>query len=264
MLVISSSQNQTIKEIKSLKSRKGREENCLFVVEGLRISREAIAEKAGIKYLVMSESFIGAEDACMLKAEIESAEIKYYIVIDKLFKEIADTENPQGVLAVIGMNQPSLDEADLKESLIIMLDSVRDPGNMGTIIRTADAAGFSGVILTKGCVDVYNPKVIRSTMGSIFHIPVYQCADTADAIDLLKSRGVTVYVSHLEGSQSIYDSVLAAPLALVIGSEAKGVSRETALKADRLVRIPMPGRAESLNASVAASIMIYEAVRRKQ
>lgn len=258
---IISPQNPVIKNIKSLKIRKAREEKGLFYVEGLRIVEEAMDEGADIQQILVAESFLSATQSKDIQKRLDVLDATKYQVPDKVFKELTDTEAPQGILAVMRIKRYELADVITESGYYILLDSIRDPGNMGTIIRTADAAGFSGVIATKGCVDIYNPKVLRSTMGSIFHIPIIQCDETLKVIDILKSKGIKVYASHLEGSRNIFEVEINAGTALVIGSEAEGISNDVAASADELVRIPMPGRAESLNASVAAGIMIFEAVR---
>lgn len=263
MIDITSSQNAVIKEVRSLKNRKDREEKGLFFIEGVRIVEEALAAGAAIRYTVMAESFEQGSDGHDASGKIGSAGVKSYVVPDRLFDTLGDTRTPQGVLAVAEIKPPELREACFADSLFVVLDSVRDPGNMGTIIRTADAAGFTGVIASGGCVDVYNPKVLRSTMGSVFHIPVYFYGDIVEIISLLKSKGVRVVASQLSGGYSIYQTDLTVPTALVIGSEAEGISKEAAAAADQLVKIPMPGRAESLNASIAAGVIMYEAVRQR-
>lgn len=263
MLEITSSRNPIIKEVRSLKNRKDREEKGLFFVEGVRIVEEALTAGAAITYAVLAESFAQGSGSYDIRARFESAGVKCYSVPDSLFDTLGDTRTPQGMLAVAEIRPYELDGACFADGLFVILDGVRDPGNMGTIIRTADAAGFTGVIAAGDCVDIYNPKVLRSTMGSIFHIPVYIHEDITGAIRLLKAKGISIAASQLSGGCSIYGADLTAPIALVIGSEAGGISREAAAAADLLVNIPMPGRAESLNASVAAGIMIFEAVRQR-
>lgn len=263
MIDITSSRNPVIREVRSLKNRKDREEKGLFFIEGARIVEEALASGAALSYVIMAESFVHGPDGLAASRKIGAAGVKCYIVPDSLFDALGDTKTPQGILAVSEIKAPGLPDAGFEKGLFVVLDGVRDPGNMGTIIRTADAAGFTGVIATAGCVDVYNPKVLRSTMGSIFHIPVFFQDDIAGTIRLLKSKGVRIVASHLSGGCSIYEADMTMPSALVIGSEAEGISRETAAAADVFVRIPMPGSAESLNASVAAGVMMYEAVRQR-
>ena len=263
MMVITSSQNSVVKGIKALKNRKDREEQGLFFIEGRRIVEEALLEKDHVKELVLSEEFASDIRNSEFLAGMEKSGHKLHLVTRKLFSEITDTESPQGILAVIRMKKHILANELIKNGLYIIMESVRDPGNVGTIIRTADAAGFSGVILSKGCVDAYNPKVLRSTMGSVFHIPVYQVPDIIETLRLLKENGIRILVSHLEGISSIYEVDMKFGIAVAIGSEADGVSEEVKTLADVLVKIPMTGRAESLNASVAAGLLIYETVRQK-
>ena len=263
MMVITSSQNSVVKGIKALKNRKDREEQGLFFIEGRRIVEEALLEKDHVKELVLSEEFASDIRNSEFLAGMEKSGHKLHLVTRKLFSEITDTESPQGILAVIRMKKHILANELIKNGLYIIMESVRDPGNVGTIIRTADAAGFSGVILSKGCVDAYNPKVLRSTMGSVFHIPVYQVPDIIETLRLLKANGIRILVSHLEGISSIYEVDMKFGIAVAIGSEADGVSEEVKTLADVLVKIPMTGRAESLNASVAAGLLIYETVRQK-
>ena len=263
MILISSSRNPVIKEIKSLKNRRDREERGLYYVEGLRIVEEALKENADIAEMAVSEEFASDLRNAGLLSKIEALNVKTHLFTPKLFNEITDTETPQGILAIMRIRKHELKQELNKTGLYVVLDSIRDPGNMGTIIRTADAAGFSGVILSKGCVDVYNPKVLRSTMGSVFHMPVYQAGDISETVKFLKSNGIIIYVSHLEGKASIFEADMSSGAAIIIGSEAEGVCEELIALADLPVKIPMPGRAESLNASVAAGIMMYEAVRQR-
>lgn len=263
MNLISSSQNDVIKRLKSLKSRKGREETGLFYVEGFRSVDEAIKEKTDIAEIVVSQEFLSNSHNENILSRIDFLNITEHLLTDKLFKEITDTETPQGILAIMKIKKLDPDNIAGNEGLFLILDSIRDPGNMGTIIRTADAAGFSGVVVSRGCVDVYNPKVLRSTMGSIFHIPIYQFDDIMDAIRFMKSRGLRMLATHLEGNVSAFEVHMSGGVAIIIGSEAEGVSAEAISMADTLVRIPMVGKAESLNASVAAGILMYEAVRQR-
>lgn len=263
MILITSSQNPVFKEIKSLKNRKDRVEKGLYYVEGLRIVNEALKENVKISEVAVSEEFAADSLNAGILSKIEMLNVKTHLFSAKLFKEIADTETPQGIIAVIRIKNHELELELDRTGLYVILDSIRDPGNIGTIIRTADAAGFSGVILSIGCVDLYNPKVLRSTMGSVFHMPVYQSEDIIKVIKLLKSKGINLYVSHIEGIVSIFKADMSYGSAIVIGSEAEGVCEEVKILADLLVRIPMPGKAESLNASVAAGIMMYEAVKQR-
>ena len=262
MVRITGGQNPLVKEIRALKNKSGREETGLFFIEGVRFVTEALQEKASIRYLMVSETFsTDAASMELLQSVNDGADC--YRVPDSLFASISDTQTPQGILAVLDLKRRQLENAVLSGGLLVLLDGIKDPGNMGTIIRTADAAGCEGIVVPAGCVDIYNPKVLRSTMGSVFHVPVYHCEDMKSAINIARRNGYKIRVSHLDGAVSIYEADLTGPAALVIGSEAEGVGDEIVKAADMLLKIPMPGRAESLNASVAAGIMIFETTRQK-
>lgn len=263
MTRLTSGSNTVIKEVRSLKSKSGREEKALFFIEGTRFVSEALNENASICYMVFSETFLSAAASAELIDEVKRRGITCYEVTDSLFGSISDTQTPQGVLAVLDLKKKLLGNTELRGGLLVLLDNIRDPGNMGTIIRTADAAGCAGVIVSDGCADIYNPKVLRSTMGSVFHIPVCYGGGIAEMMQSVKRKGFKLCASHLEGSVSIYEADLSGNTALIIGSEAEGISAETARSADLLVRIPMAGRAESLNASVAAGVMMFEAMRQR-
>lgn len=264
MIRLTGSGNPVIKEVRSLRNRSAREEKGIFSIEGSRFVAEALKENADILYIVMSDAFLAGHGKDKLAGMIEKSSIKCYEVPESLFGSISDTQTPQGILAVLRMKKLTLEEAVPGNGMLVVMDMVRDPGNMGTIIRTADAAGCAGVIVTEGCVDVFNPKVLRSTMGSIFHIPVYHCGDVEEVLKKVKKSGFMVCASHLDGTADIFDVDLTGNVALVVGNEAGGISEAAARNADLLVRIPMLGRAESLNVSVAAGIMMFEAVRRKK
>ncbi|MFZ5987502.1 MAG: TrmH family RNA methyltransferase [Bacillota bacterium] len=263
MNFISSSQNQVIKEVKSLKEKKHREAKGMFFIEGIRFVEEAVKEGIQINKILVSEQLVNASGG---KELLERISIKGYDVFTlphKLFKEVSDTESPQGVLAVLHTRNYSLMEVYDDNNFFVILDSVQDPGNMGTIIRTADAAGATAVVVSRGCVDVYNPKVLRSTMGSLFHVPICYCEDTIETLKELRVRGVRLYAAHLEGKFNYFDLSFKNNIAVIIGNEANGISDEVKDFADILVRIPMIGKAESLNASVAAGILMYEVLRNR-
>jgi RNA methyltransferase, TrmH family len=263
MNYIQSSQNNTIKEIKALHLKKNRDAQGLYFIEGIRFISDAIDNGQQIVKVIFSdklESLNGGKELIdMITATCEDCSL----VSEKLFKEISDTQTPQGILAVLKKTEFVFDTVIEQGHSLVILDSLQDPGNVGTIIRTADAAGISAVILAKGCVDLFSPKVLRATMGSIFHMPIFEGIDINETIDILKKSGYKVIASHLAGQNNYFDEDLTGKSVIVVGNEANGISNETAKVADRLVKIPMPGRAESLNASVAASIMIYEIVRQK-
>lgn len=285
MHAITSGSNPIIKEVKALKTRKNREEKGLYFIEGIRFVEEAMDEDVSIEKLIISEGLwsrksegceaknktvqggnapasrdlsdrIGQIMDCALKKIIPT-----YLLPDKLFSELSDTETPQGIMAVVRMAKVFPEEILQQGACLLLLDGLQDPGNLGTIIRTADAVGIEGILISKGSVDIYNPKVLRSTMGSIFHVPLAIGVDLQEMIPRLKDCGMRVLAAHLDGELAYYEADWKGKVAIIIGNEANGISPEVADLADVLVKIPMPGRAESLNASVAACLMMYEILR---
>jgi TrmH family RNA methyltransferase len=253
MKYLESINNKQIKQTIALANKRERDKTGLFVLEGERLISE-ITDVNQIEYVIISESYKGKYPPTN----------KICLTGDALFTKLSDTVNPQGIVAVCHKFKYKAEDAFNKENpLFVILENVQDPGNLGTIIRTADAAGFDGVFLSKGTVDLYNPKVVRSTMGSIFHLPIYTGIDVSDVITGCKKHGIQTLAAHLGGVNTPYDIKLTKPTAVLIGNEGSGLSPETATMADELVRIPMPGKAESMNASIAAGILIYEAVRQR-
>ncbi len=260
MKVISSKDNEIIKKIKSLKEKKYRDiENC-YIIEGIKLVKEAIAENAKIKQIVVCEDCIndGEIDTDTLY-EIAKFDVVY--VTEKVFKTITDVKTPQGIIAVIEKNNIN-SKIDYNQDIIIALDGVQDPGNLGTILRTVDSANLKQIILSKESADSYNPKVVRSTMGAIFRVNIIEADSLKDMLQEAKKNNFKVMVTSLDTKNSIYD-VDYSKKVIVIGNEANGVSKEVQAIADEKVKIPMLGKTESLNASVAAGIMIYEYVRKK-
>ena len=242
-MYIQSDKNKIIKEINSLKLKKNRDKLGLFVVEGERLTQEA---RDYIVYTIAEKDY---------KGKIQPD----YTVNNSLFEKISNTVTPQGIMAVCRVFEHKFNKT-VKNPLYICLENLQDPGNMGTIIRTADAAGADGVFLSKGCVDIYNPKVVRSAMGSLFHLPVYT---NVDLVEFVKNTDVLSVAAHLKGTETPYSIDMKKGTAILIGNEGNGLSDELSNCADCLVKIPMSGKAESMNAGVAASIMIYEAVRQR-
>ena len=266
-MIITSTSNEQIKRIVKLKDKpKERKSEGLFVVEGIRIFKEIPA--MDIDSVFVSESFVknfietdGANATDNRYDNIPDlfSRVDYTVVADNVFKKLSDTVNPQGVLALVRMADYTLEEVlDGRDenSTIVVLDKIQDPGNLGTIIRTGEGAGITGVVMSKDTVDLYNPKVIRSTMGSIFRVPCVIADDLADAVEKIKAAGVTTYAAHLDGDD-ISEVELADDRAFLIGNEANGLSDEIASLADKKIKIPMEGEVESLNAAVATAILIY-------
>lgn len=253
-------QNPIVKAAAQLKQKKYRREQGLFLAEGLRTVEEAVAADAvdSIFYKVDADERIGT-----VVAEAEAQGAKSYCVSERVLTKIADTETPQGVIALCKIKENSFDELLLQKKLLLVLDRISDPGNLGTILRTADAAGAVGVVLLAGCADVYAPKTVRATMGSVFHIPIVSGIEEESFVSSAHKAGYQVLVTCLDGLENLYDADLSGSLALVMGNEIKGVSEGLLAAADKRIYIPMAGRAESLNVSVASGIVLFEALRRK-
>lgn len=253
MLEIESKNNNLFKEIKKLKEKKHRIKSNKYLIEGLRFVEEAIKSKVSIDSIIFTESFKEKNPDLFLKI---NENIKLIQMNEALLKQLCSTENPQGIVGVINMQNKELKSGEL----VVLVDKVQDPGNMGTIIRTAHAAGAVGIVMTKGTVDIYNDKTLRSTMGSIFYIPIVE-DDSLDFVKSLKKEGYKLVVSSLQGKNNFFEENLQGKVMIAVGNEGNGVSDEVYDIADIKVKIPMPGEAESLNVAVATSIMIYEKIR---
>lgn len=264
---ITSRANKYYKHIKSLGTRSYREKNKQFIIEGIRLLEDAIQSGAELQALVFSSSFMQNNENKSLLDFIDSnvgKDVKRYQMDDKMFKEISHTETPQGILAVVTMKRLTLEDVKAKNTpFYIFCDAVQDPGNMGTIIRTADAAGVDAVILSKGCVDIYNPKTVRSTMGSLFHVPAVKIENSTDTLHMLKKKGLSVVSGHLSAAKQHFEVNMKKGVVLVVGNEANGVSDEVLKMSDEKVVIPIMGQAESLNAGIASGILMYEVVRQR-
>ncbi|MGU8378554.1 TrmH family RNA methyltransferase [Clostridium perfringens] len=253
MLEIESKNNNLFKEIKKLKEKKHRIKSNKYLIEGLRFVEEAIKSKVSIDSIIFTESFKEKNPELFLKI---NENIKLIQMNEALLKQLCSTENPQGIVGVINMQNKELKSGEL----VVLVDKVQDPGNMGTIIRTAHAAGAAGIVMTKGAVDIYNDKTLRSTMGSIFYIPIVE-DDSLDFVKSLKKEGYKLVVSSLQGKNNFFEENLQGKVMIAVGNEGNGVSDKVYDIADIKVKIPMPGEAESLNVAVATSIMIYEKIR---
>lgn len=253
MLTIESKNNNLYKELKKLKEKKHRTQKEQFIIEGLRFVDEALKCNVSLEYLIFTENFLLKEETFI---QSFGSNVKKILLSDTLFNQLSSTENPQGILAVVNMQNKSFKEGEF----VILIDKVQDPGNMGTIIRTAHAAGASGIVVTKGTVDVYNDKTLRSTMGSIFYMPIIE-DDNLKIIKNLKNQGYKLVVSSLQGEKNFFEEDLKDKVIFAVGNEGNGISDEIYEISDIKVKIPMPGNAESLNVAVATSIMIYEKIR---
>jgi len=253
---ITSDKNTIYKTLKTLSQKKVREANRLFLIEGLRLFQEALSRGVGLKYLIIDEA----------RKEVPNTPqgCQIFRLKDHLFKKISDTVNPQGIIAVAEKTEMFLKDIELNAMpFIVVLDRIQDPGNLGTIIRTCAAAGITALLLVNGTVDLYNPKVIRSTMGALFQVPIVERLKDSEAIKWLQEHSIEIMVADLDGEEYYYSIDLRKPLAIVIGNENKGLSSIWKKAARKKVKIPIPGLTESLNASVAAGIILYDVVRQR-
>ncbi len=253
---ITSKENSIYKLIKALSQKKVRESSGLFLIEGTRIVEEANNRGVKIKYLIINET---AENVPKINQGCQVLRLP-----DNLFKKVSDTVSPQGIIAVAEQIEISLADITLgTNSMIVVLNGLQDPGNLGTIIRTSAAAGVTAVLLTEGTVDLYNPKVIRSTMGSLFQVPIINGLDDNEAVRWLNYNSINIMVADLEGEEYYYSANLKEPFALVIGNENRGTNDTWRKAAYKRIKIPILGVTESLNASVATGIILYDAVRQR-
>lgn len=260
MQVITSKDNEIIKNIKKLKDKKFRDQEHKYIIEGIKLIEEAIKELAKIDTIVVCEDCVKNEEIDS-KLLYEVAKYNCIYVSERIFSLITDVKNPQGILAVIE-KEAEQDQIDYNEDLIVVLDKVQDPGNLGTILRTVDSIGLKQIIVAEGSGDIFNPKVVRSTMGAIFRVKVNSSKDIQKTVAEIKKHKFKVVSTSLATDKSIYD-IKYEKSAIIIGNEANGVSKELQEASDELVKIPMLGNTESLNASVATGIVLYEYVRQK-
>ncbi len=256
---IESRDNKWVKWLNGLKIKKNRDKAGVFVAEGLRFIHEVPIDWK-VEVYAVSETFAMEHDLSEYEKKTE-----VLCIPDGLFASVCDTENPQGILAVCEKLKWDMEAVfEKKAPFFLLAEELNDPGNLGTVIRTADACGADAVFLSKGSVDLYNPKVLRSTMGSLFHTPVFQNISVEEISAKLKESQIPLYGAHLKGDTYLYDLDLRQPCAFLIGNEARGLSDQASSLCDQWIKIPMPGQAESLNASVAAGVLLYEVVRQRR
>ncbi len=260
MQVLTSKDNEIIKNIRKLKEKKYRDISHEYIIEGVKLIEEAIEENANIKRIVVCEECI--KDNCIdQKLLYKIAKYDCVYVSEKIFNILTDVVNHQGMLAVIEKTS-SEEEIKYTEDIIVVLDGIQDPGNLGTILRTVDSVGLSQIVLSKTSVDAYNPKVVRSTMGAIFRVNVIESENLVDTLKKLKKHKFKIVATSLLGKENIYEIPFDKKV-IVIGNEANGVSKEILEITDIQTKIPMLGKTESLNASIATGVILYEYVRRK-
>ncbi|MBQ3415928.1 MAG: RNA methyltransferase [Clostridia bacterium] len=260
MQKITSKDNEFIKHVKKLKDKKYRDNNNEYLIEGIKLIKEAIQEKINIRQIIICED---CEESGTIPKDLmyEIAKYECVYVTRNVFNILTEVVNPQGILAIVSKNS-SETEIDYSQEIIVALDDIQDPGNLGTILRTVDSVGLTQILVSKGTADAFNPKVVRSTMGAIFRVKVIECENLVQSLKQLQKNKFEIVVTSLQTEKSFYDIDYKQKV-IVIGNEANGVKKEIQELADKKVKIPMIGKTESLNASVATGIMLYEYVRQK-
>lgn len=257
--IITSKNNDAVKYFTSLSDKKVREQTGCFLLEGYRAVSEAVRARC-VRKLFVSQHFSESPEFARITAT--HPELATVVFSDRLYQMVSDTKSPQGVAAVCKFIRHDLSNILHTERKILLLEDVRDPGNMGTIIRTAVAAGFQGIVVSGNCVDIYNAKVLRSTAGCIFKTKIVQCkGDLLDIAEEAAHIGFQLYAAHPRGGKDLFQTQFGDRIGIVIGNEANGVSTALLKKCGTLVTIRMAAGVESLNASVAAALMMYETVR---
>ena len=259
--MITSISNAQVKQVCAyVQKAKERRKDGIFVVEGPKMFEEAPADR--IYKVYMTQSFLDKHREDSIHGKL--LETGYELVSEEVLAKMSDTQTPQGILCLVKWPQYQLEELLLRrDGVFVVLEDLQDPGNLGTIIRTGEGAGIAGVIMTRETVDIFNPKTIRATMGSIYRVPFVYVQDIAEAVAKLKTAGITVYAAHLKGEQ-YYDAFdYTGGSAFLIGNEGNGLKEQTANLADTYVKIPMAGQVESLNAAIATTLFMYEAARQR-
>ena len=255
--MMTSSSNPQMKWIVQLnKKAKTRYEQRVFVVEGIKICQEIPSE--WIEKVYLSESFFRDP-----KRMEQWQDYPHEVVSERVFQAVSDTKTPQGILCLVKMPKYSLEDILGKNPHILILEDIQDPGNLGTMLRTGEGAGITGVIMSKSTVDLFHPKVIRSTMGSLFRVPFYIAEDLSETLRELKEKGISLYAAHLEGKLLYQEPDYRKSCGFLIGNEGNGLSQGIAELADAYIRIPMEGNVESLNAAIAAALLMYETNRQR-
>lgn len=255
--MITARSNSQLKQIaKLLKKRSAREEERVYVIEGRKMFFEVLAQAPEL----LVKAYWSQSGLSGLSEE-EKASISvcpYEEVSDDAFDSVAETVTPQGVLAIVKMPEHTAEELSKSGKNLLLLETLQDPGNLGTILRTAEAAGIGGVILSSDSVDAFSPKTVRATMGAVFRVPFVYVSDFPQTISMLKENGYTIYAAHLKGSVPYDEPDYKGSCGILIGNEGNGLTDEVTALSDVRIRIPMEGKAESLNAGVAAALMMYE------
>ncbi len=250
---IESAANAVYKHIKKLHSKSGRTKFSQYLAEGKRAVSDALANGADVECVVVCDG-----------VDFEPGGVKVYVLSEKLFDSLKLTVNSQGILAVMNYTLKTTDEMDFNSySNILYLDAVTDPGNMGTILRSADALGADAVILGEGCVDIFNPKVVRSSMASILNVPVFADENYECTFERMENGGFQIIATLPRAEKLCCDADFEKKTVLVMGNEANGIRDEIIGRCNFGVKIPMLERTESLNVATATTVMLYEIMRYK-
>lgn len=258
-LELTSISGARVKQWAQLQTRKGRNKEQKFIVEGVRAVNEALHADAHVEVVVYDAAH-GIPEGIEMQTD---KSIEWVAASSEVIAKCTDTVTPQGVFAVVRQLEHKVDNLlAAAQPLVVVIDGIQDPGNLGTIIRSADAVGATGVVLGKGTVDVYNPKVVRATMGSLFHLPVV-AADLLSVLPQVKQHNIPIIGTGLQTDHHCYEEDFTQGAWIVIGNEARGISEELLPLLDRQIIIPMVGQAESLNAAMATTVILYEALRQR-
>lgn len=263
-LRITSTANPRIREAVRIRERRHAHGQNLFVIEGSRIIGTAIGANIDIREVFFTDRFASQREGRAILSGAEKKGTFFFAVADHVLTKITDTETPQGIAAVVSYEISSLDKLHVqKNPLFAVADGIQEPGNLGTIIRTADASGIDAVILLEGTCDVFIPKVIRATAGSIFHVPIARAKEDT-FLKWLRDAKIKLAATSADAEESVFDADLVGPVAFVFGNEARGVSETIRTSADIFFKVPIYGNAESLNVATSAAVCLYEAVRQRR
>lgn len=252
-MFIESIHNTIIKQTVSLKNKKYRDKFDLFIVEGEKQVLQ-IPVKYNIEYIILTEE-------CESFAEKIKHNTKIYTTTSRIFEKISDTETPQGIIAVVKKPKYNIEEITKNKGIFLVLDCIQDPGNLGNIVRTATAYNCKGIFISKNSVDVFSPKVVRSSMGTIFNIPIIQETDIIKLFEVFKKNNIKTYALALQTNNSLSKTKFEDNIAFVIGNESNGITADVLSKADNLIKIEMFSSVQSLNAATAMSIAVYEGAK---
>ncbi|MGI6093019.1 MAG: RNA methyltransferase [Veillonellaceae bacterium] len=262
---ISSPHNPIVKLVASLRLKKRRDETGLFIAEGIRLVEEALGSCWKAHMLIYTSDIKETQRFQDLLTKLDPRDCRIIEVPTNIFERISETEQPQGVMLLIDKRSSNKLEQliDHERPLIAILDAVQDPGNVGTLIRTADAVGCTAVILTRGCADLFSGKTVRASMGSIFHLPVYPDMSPVEIVEFMERHKIKLLATSLESSDNYCSADFTDRVAIIFGNEGNGVSKDLLEHSYKRLHIPIIGKAESLNVSAAAAVILYEAVRQR-